>query len=108
MKSEIFEDVSDINTSIKIGDKVKVYDGSSLSAIGHDEEVYIVYPYPAITGSKSKLQDMIGTVVEINRPYYCSACFNNKLYRCDLVIQLGEGKFRTNSTMVTVGRIVFD
>jgi len=88
--------------SLKVGDKVKIWDGSGFSYIGDtDEHVAIVHSYPEMTASNEKLLDIEGEVVEIgvtNRGVMGFRC----IYLQDIVIKLGEGLFRSCSEFVCV------
>jgi hypothetical protein len=55
-----------INSDIKIGDKVKLRDGSGLTHSSNDEGIYIVFGYPKLTGSKLPLMELEFTVVNTN------------------------------------------
>lgn len=91
-----------INPSIKVGDKIRIHDGSSITSVEfYPENIYIVFPYPAITGLHQDLKFIDGEVVEVgitNRfiPHDLCKC----LYPQDIVIKLGKGLFRTSSAMV--------
>lgn len=91
------------NPQIKIGDRVYLRDGSGVTPVTSNEEVYIVNAYPHLTGRDEKLMDMIGVVVAINVcEYVCRAGFNDNLYLQDVVVCLGEGLFRTCSEFVSL------
>lgn len=95
-----------INKDIKVGDKVKFTDGSSLSLKGHNDlsyyknnELYIIYAYPEITGVSDILKEIEGTVIETGITNV--VCLSDEwCYLQDCVIQLGKAQFRTASKHV--------
>jgi hypothetical protein len=90
-----------INPQIKVGDKVKLIDGSALSHIKLKGDFYIVDSYPEITGEDALLKDIVGEVVKTKVKN--SGCFGAfDIYVQDIVVKLGKAKFRTCSKMVRV------
>lgn len=91
-----------INPAIKVGDRVKMIDGSGLSVVGVNDDVYIVYDYPHITGLRLPLEELVAEVLEIGvDDYAIASSIPSKAYLQDIVIQIGEGKFRTCSSFVS-------
>lgn len=88
--------------SIQVGDTVRIIDGSALSVKDDpDRVVSIVHPYPDTTGSEDILERIPCTVLEvgiINHVHPFEVC--GIAYLQDLVIQVGDAEFRTNSRMV--------
>lgn len=90
-----------IDHSIKVGDKVRITDGSALTCDESDSDVYIVYAYPKLTGSIEKLKDIEGTVIatSINNRVCSGAC--DTIYLQDCIVQLGDAVFNTASGLLT-------
>jgi len=88
-----------IDPTIKVGDKIKIIDGSGLT-VESGKKVYIVYPYFEITKSNLNLQAIDGEVVETNINNYVSEGAVETCYLQDIIIKLGEGTFRTCSEFV--------
>ena len=55
-----------INTEILKGDYVKFIDGSGLSADELDTTLYIVYSYPELFGTITKIKDLVFEVLKTN------------------------------------------
>jgi len=91
-----------INNNIKIGDKIKIIDGSGLSSTMSDDnkDYYIIFSYPDYTKSNLNLKEIIGTVVQTNITDYILISNNDYAYLQDIVIELGEGRFRTCSAFL--------
>lgn len=90
-----------INPNIQLGDRVKLIDGSALSCDTHKEDLYIVFSYPALTGSESTIKDMEGIVVEINvQDRILNSRGLSMAYLQDIVVSLGKANFRTCSKFV--------
>ena len=54
-----------INKNIKVGDTVKIVDGSGISLKNnYNKKIYIVNYYPELTGSNSNLKDINATVLK--------------------------------------------
>jgi len=94
-----------INKEIKVGDKVKIYDGSSLTlnVEDTDKSYYVVYEYPEITGLNMELQNIIGQVVETGiEDKITFREFGEWCYLQDIIVKLGNAQFRTASKMVRI------
>jgi len=91
-----------INPDIKVGNKVKLIDGSGLSVKDTEhEDVYIVFAYPVLTGSHERLKDIEAYVEEIDIEDIIIPSFGlDTAYLQDIVVKIGEGYFRTCSKFV--------
>jgi len=95
-----------IDTNIKVGSIVKLTDGSALSLITDNDKkaeknYYIVTAYPEITNSTEILKEINGYVIEANITDYCiTSCSDDIIYLQDIIVQIGNAKFRTSSNMV--------
>ena len=98
MKKESFKIRNLINPSIKIGDVVKLLDGSGLTC---DEIQYpiIVRAYPDVLESTRRIENLIAVVVGINQEYVTSPSFN-EVYLQDISITINGILFRTASQFV--------
>ena len=82
-----------------VGDKVRVYDGSSITS-DKQKDIYIVFDYPELTGEKEVLKELTATVVETDlEGLYATGVFDG-LYQQDIKIQIGYGFFYTSSAHV--------
>lgn len=93
-----------INPIFKVGDKVYVYDGSAITAHEYNEtnkNIYIICAYPELTGSQSILRKIEAIVTEINIKDRVSVGSCGFVYLQDIVLKIGNAKFRTNSSMIT-------
>lgn len=101
MKKQTFTLKKYINPEIKAGDKIIIRDGSGFTPIEYcEEEYYIVCAYPELTGSDLKLKDIIGEVIYTGiENSICMGVLGGVL-RQDIVVQLGNGLFRTCSGFV--------
>lgn len=89
----------EINPKIKVGDKIKIFDGSGLTSF-KDKKVYIIFSYFDLTGLYEPLKDIEGTVLEVNvDDFVCTSHFETA-YLQDVVIELGNAKFRTMSNFI--------
>jgi hypothetical protein len=89
------------NPQIKVGDKIKLIDGSALSHITEKGDFYIIHSYRKLTGSDLPLEDIVGEVVKTNvKNHGCFGAFD--IYVQDIVVKLGKAKFRTCSQFVEV------
>lgn len=89
-----------INTEIKVGDKVKFWDGSGISCDKSNKDIYIVIPYKELTRSGSKLMDIEGEVVEVGIKNRVISGSVDTAYLQDITVRLGSGLFRTCSKFV--------
>lgn len=90
-----------INPDIKVGDYVKVIDGSSFSSVLEPlRTLYIVNSYSELTNVDTLIQDIIGHVIETKIDDAVLHSPTNNLYLQDIVIQLGKGLFRVSSKHV--------
>lgn len=88
--------------TLKVGDIVRITDGSSLTAANYEDEVYIIFPYEKLTGREDKLKDINGVVIEIGvKGLFCKGSIGY-IYSQDIAITLGTGIFYTHSSMVRV------
>jgi len=101
MKKQTFTLKKHINSEIKAGDKIVVWDGSGFTPLDHtEEELYIVCSYPELTGIENKIQNIVGEVIYTGiQNNICMGCLGT-VYQQDIVIQLGDGLFRTCSDFV--------
>jgi len=92
-----------IDPKIKEGDYVLIHDGSGISCDvwdqTEDKPLYIVNAYPLLTGMGIDLQKITGKVIETNITN--RVCISSDYsYLQDIVVQLGDGLFRTPSKFV--------
>lgn len=93
----------EVNTKIKVGDSIRIFDGSSLSRKDDNRRsYYIVNSYPAIIGTNDDLNEIIGSVVETNITDQIHISNFDWGYLQDIVIKLGDSEFRTSSRMVKI------
>lgn len=92
-----------IDTDINEGDSVLIIDGSGLKCKGNDEDVFIVYSYPGLTGQGDKLKDIEGTVVKtgVTGIHSKDIAKIGKVYSLDVIIKLGNAEFYTCSAFLT-------
>lgn len=87
-----------INKNIKVGDTVKIVDGSGISLKNnYNKKIYIVNYYPELTGSNSNLKDINATVVKTGVKNYVCEGVSGFSFRQDVVIKIGNSEFRTFS-----------
>jgi len=88
------------NPSIKIGDKVRLKDGSGLSVKNNDDMyVVIVCSYHSLTDSFQPLKDLTATVVEVGLEETVLIT-DHSAYVQDIIIDINGCKFRTPSDFV--------
>ena len=89
------------NQDIKLGDTVRLCDGSSLANRDIDNRFNIVSSYESVTGLKSELKHCDAEVIEVGVYDQVSVDgFLNSGYLQDIVIQIGKSFFRTSSRHV--------
>ena len=98
MKKESFKIKKLINPSIKIGDVVKLVDGSGLTC---DKIQYpiIIRAYPDVLESTRCIKNLIAIVVGINQEYVTNS-FYDQVYLQDISITINGILFRTASQFV--------
>lgn len=94
-----------IDEQIKVGDKVRLIDGSAVCCVEDaDNEYYLIFAYPDKTGSTEILKDLEGTVIETGITDHVSLTLISDLlsvvYLQDIVVQIGDANFRTASQLV--------
>jgi hypothetical protein len=95
-----------INKDIKVGDTVKIVDGSGLTHNG--KRKYIYSSYESATKSKLPLSEMYFKVVETNVEDKISETANPKtFYLQDLAIEFKGVVFRTCSAFVRKGSPIY-
>jgi hypothetical protein len=91
---------------LKVGDIVRVYDGSSITSEKDDKAIFIVHSYPELTGLNNELKDINAEVLKVGiDDLFCFGCHGfrddpSSIYRQDIQIKIGNGIFYTNSSMV--------
>lgn len=90
-----------INKEVKVNDAVKLIDGSGLTSVDFENEVFIVCAYPELTKSHKNIEDLIFTVLQTNVTDYVCFYENSSSYLQDLLISVNGNKFRTCSKFVT-------
>lgn len=83
-----------------VGSRVGLIDGSGLTCESIDKDVYIVFPYPELTGSEFALKELAFYVVEIGVANYAATSVVDTAYIQDIVVQYDGCKFRTCSQFV--------
>lgn len=89
---------------LKLKQKVRVIDGSSLTSIDDNGlyDIYIVNHYPKLTGLYGELRNLDAYVVETNiKNHICSGVCGFG-YLQDVLIKIGSGLFRCNSTHLEI------
>lgn len=98
-----------INPTIKKGDLVRLVDGSALTCCFNNEHHLIIKAYPSITGSNLLLKNMDAVVlmtgVQDVGSYYKPL---DHVYIQDIIIQLGNARYRTCSRFVSLVKIDFN
>lgn len=87
--------------SLKVGDKIKLTDGTSLSIDNYSDEVYIIYAYQNLTGKREILKNLTGTIIKTR----IKNTFNDKyvnitdknVWMQDLQIKIGKAVFKVAS-----------
>lgn len=92
-----------IDTNIKVGDKVRFRDGSALHCITHPDRSFIIHnPYEEVFGVPDPMWDLPFTVVETNVEDYIDTFeICNTAYLQDIVVEYNGVQFRTCSKFVT-------
>ena len=94
--------------TLKVGDIVNVFDGSSITSEKHNGSIFIVNEYPELTGLSDPLKDIDAEVMKVGiEDLFCFGVpgFKNQpsiIYRQDIQIRIGKGIFYTNSAMVSL------
>ena len=102
MKKQI-EIFSHINPSVKVGDKVKLIDGSGLTPKNkYHKDIYIVYQYPDITGSQKMLKELVFTVTKTNITNLVCTSSLDGVYLQDIEIEFDGHIFYTCSEFVSI------
>lgn len=104
MKNYSYRLEEHIDNKIKVGDVVKLTDGSALTLkkaqVGDKGEFHIVHSYPLFTGKEEILKDIECMVVETGvEDYVCMGVLDIVRIQ-DIVVQCGNAKFRTCSKFV--------
>jgi len=92
-----------INPEIKVGDYVKLFDGSALSCDKHDNDkrpLYIVNSYRELTGMSIIIKDIPALVISTGITNKVCDTGDNLLYLQDIVVKIGNADFRTCSGLV--------
>jgi len=106
MNKQFYKIIREVNKDIKVGDTVKLIDGSGLSNIDNPEkEYYIVFSYPDLTGIirtalgqiecvvlETGITDIITSPNNFVKDSYC--------YGVDIRIKVGNTEFYTCSKFV--------
>ena len=90
-----------INPSIKVGDKVRMVDGSAFSYSGKQtESLFIVQSYPELTGLNAIIKDIDATVLAVNIDNVATLWRDSSAYITDIKLSIGNGEFFTCSKFV--------
>lgn len=101
MKKQTFTLEKYIDTTIKAGDSIRVFDGSAFTPLNHiDEEYYIVLSYPELTGINAEIENIVGEVIFTGIENSICMGVLGTVYQQDLIIQIGHTLFRTCSKFV--------
>jgi len=87
-----------INPTIKVGDKVRIFDGSGFSISDYEEDAYIVFPYPKLFGNDLEVKEMEFTVVSINETDRIIQGGGNNFLLQDLILKAPNGKIVFSSS----------
>src|SRR5690349_19850134 len=88
-----------VNTDIKVGDTVRLIDGSGCTPLKTGEKVIIVFSYPKYTGLESELRHIPAMVAESGISNF-GLPFSDILYTQDIIVRSGNSEFRTCSAFV--------
>ena len=99
-----FELFTYVDKKIKIGDRVKLIDGSALSlkegeSYSNNEDHYIVFEYPKL-GFDLPLKEYLFVVLETNIKNRVGGGGNEFKYLQDIIVECNGIKFRTASKFV--------
>ena len=100
MKNQTLKVEKYIDNSIKVGDFVKLIDGSGFTHATKKGTFYIINSYNDITGLPLNLQDIAAEVIECNINNHCCSGAFNTLYLQDIKVKIGNAEFRTASGFV--------
>jgi hypothetical protein len=100
--SKTLELYIDCDEDIKVGDVVRLHDGSSVTLDpGYfkniNENVYIIYSYPELIGEYSILKDIDCEVVEVGIKNKISHSNSDFCYLQDILVKIGSGYIRVSS-----------
>lgn len=90
-----------INPDIKVGDIVRVWDGSGLSCDKSEEQIYIILPYFNLTGSSEALKYLDFTVTKTNQSDHIVLGVLDNCYLQDVAIEYNGVEFRCCSSFLT-------
>lgn len=84
-----------INPAIKVGDKVRIIDGSGFSIDNFEKEAYIILSYPELFGQNQKVKEIEFEVISINETDRIISTFDT-CYLQDLVLKAPNGQLVFN------------
>ncbi len=103
MKKKSFKLRRCINPAIKVGDIVRLYDGSGISCDKIDDYFAIVYAYPTITNSSKALKDLEFIVIKTGVDDSISECISGEMYYVqDIEVSINDTIFKTCSEFVCI------
>ena len=91
---------------LKVGDKVYLIDGSSLTIGDEDdkEDYYIVFAYPNVTKREKILREIEATVLETELTDFFAEGVFGGIYQQDIKILVGKAIFYTSSAHVILSQ----
>jgi hypothetical protein len=95
-----------VDSGIKVGNIVRMVDGSGLSlvcdydTIEWSQDYVIVSAYPELTGLDKILKDCNAKVLETGLSSHCRIGVCGHVYVQDILVEIGKAKFRTCSAFV--------
>lgn len=97
-----FEVSYHINPDIKVGDIVRVWDGSALTSPEYpDKDFAIIYPYKDETGKEHSLKNLDAEVIAVGVKSNATILQHpNIVYFQDITIRIGNCTFNTCSNFV--------
>ena len=101
MKKQSYEIKHYVNDNIKIGDLVKIVDGSRLTIDSHVYNLKTIDSYPDLFNTKKRIESIIFKVVQtnVNTNVYIHH-FARVVYMQDIVIEYNGVQLRTCSKFV--------
>lgn len=83
--------------NFKVGDTVRIIDGSALTCDKSETDIYIVFSYPELTGNDTELKQLDFKIKQLGINNHFCGGVGNKIYRQDALIEYNGVEFRTNS-----------
>lgn len=82
---------------LKVGDKVRIYDGSALSIDGQTTDIHVPFAYPELTGTDTILKEIECTVLEVGVKDKFVKGVLQYIYQQDVKLKVGNAVAYTAS-----------